>query len=230
MPQEQRISEPEGIFQDQLILPSHFTDVKTSSEMGMAGWHHRACPHTPCSGLQGHAALELNPHGVPNRQRAANIVVPWMPDSEMTLPVKLPKQSSPPLSLDCASVLSSTSADQKDLRALRFLSSVAEGQEKCQGNLSQRLISEHQNISYLISKQRKSLSSGIAVIPRVSPEGTQEGNKESLPSSGHQAAATPYGEPWGNSNMKTQDTGPRQLRSISEKWFQWAQTLSSSNE
>lgn len=95
MPQEQRISEPEGIFQDQLILPSHFTDVKTSSEMGMAGWHHRACPHTPCSGLQGHAALEMNPHGVPNRQRPANIVVPWMPDSEMTLPVKLPKQSSP---------------------------------------------------------------------------------------------------------------------------------------
>lgn len=82
MPQEQGISELEGTFQDQLILPSHFTDVKTSSEMGMDGWHHRACPHTPCSGLPGHAALELNPHGVPNRQRPANIVVPWMPDSE----------------------------------------------------------------------------------------------------------------------------------------------------
>lgn len=82
MPQEQGISELEGTFQDQLILPSHFTDVKTSSEMGMAGWQHRACPHTPCSGLPGRAALEQNPHGVPNRQRPANIVVPWMPDSE----------------------------------------------------------------------------------------------------------------------------------------------------
>ena len=29
----------------------------------------------------------------------------------------------------------------------------------------------------------------------VSPEGTQEGNKEHLPSSSHRAAATPHGEP-----------------------------------
>ena len=90
-------------------------------------------------------------------------------------------------------MLNLTSGGQKDLRSLRFLSRVPEGQEKCQGN--QRLISEHQNISCLISKQRKSQSSGIAVIPRVSPEGTQEGNKECLPSSGHQTAATSYGEP-----------------------------------
>ena len=32
----------------------------------------------------------------------------------------------------------------------------------------------------------------------VSPEGTQEGNKEYLPSSSHQTAATSDGEPWGN--------------------------------
>ena len=42
-----------------------------------------------------------------------------------------------------------------------------------------------------------SQSSAIAALQRkpVSPEETQEGNKEHLPSSSHQTAATPYGEP-----------------------------------
>ena len=43
----------------------------------------------------------------------------------------------------------------------------------------------------------------------VSPEGTQEGNKEYLPSSSHQTAVTPHGEPEETQDVKTQDTGPR---------------------
>ena len=39
----------------------------------------------------------------------------------------------------------------------------------------------------------------------VSPKGTQEG-EEYLPSSIHQTAVTPYGEPWGGGN---EDTGCR---------------------
>jgi len=47
-----------------------------------------------------------------------------------------------------------------------------------------------------------SQSSAIAMTANselVSPEGAQEGNKEYLPSSNHQTAATPHGEPRGNS-------------------------------
>ena len=40
----------------------------------------------------------------------------------------------------------------------------------------------------------------------VSPEGTQEGNKEYLPCSSHQTAATPLVSP---QDVKTQDAGPR---------------------
>ena len=48
-----------------------------------------------------------------------------------------------------------------------------------------------------ISKQRMSQSSAVTTTASgelVSPEGTQEG-KEYLPSSSHQTAATPCGEP-----------------------------------
>ena len=53
------------------------------------------------------------------------------------------------------------------------------------------------NVACHISKQRMSQSSAIVATvdgELVSPEGTQEGNKEYLPSSS-QTAATPHGEP-----------------------------------
>ena len=59
-------------------------------------------------------------------------------------------------------------------------------------------MTEKWNISCHVSKQRMSQSSAIAATSNgelVSPEGTQEGNKEYLPPSSHQTAATPYAEP-----------------------------------
>ena len=87
---------------------------------------------------------------------------------------------------------------------------------------------EKQNIACHISKQRMSQSSAIATTANselVSPEGTQEGNKEYLPYSNHQTAATPHGEPRGNSGWENTGYWPRKLRCISKEWLHWAQTL-----
>ena len=43
---------------------------------------------------------------------------------------------------------------------------------------------------------------------QVSPEGTQEGNKEYLPSNSRQTAATSNSKPQETQAVKTQDTGP----------------------
>ena len=56
------------------------------------------------------------------------------------------------------------------------------------------------------------MSQSLAVVATVygelvSPEGTQEG-KEYLPSSSHQTAATPYGNPEETHDVKIQNTGP----------------------
>ena len=56
-----------------------------------------------------------------------------------------------------------------------------------------------------------SQSSAIAATASgelVSPEETQEG-KVYLPSSSHQTAATPYGEPWGNSGWENTGYWPQ---------------------
>ena len=72
------------------------------------------------------------------------------------------------------------------------------------------------NISCHISEPRMSQSLAIAATTDgelVSPEGTQEG-REYLPSSRHQAVATPHNEPGGNSGCE--NTGPRKLRCMSK--------------
>ena len=84
------------------------------------------------------------------------------------------------------------------------------------------------NTAYHISKQRNQLLQPSAKGELVCSEGTQKG-EEYLPSSSHQTAATPHGEPWGDWDMKTQNTGPEQLRCWSKEWFQWAQTSVSSH-
>ena len=53
----------------------------------------------------------------------------------------------------------------------------------------------------------------------MSPEGTQEGNKEYLPTSSHQSVATLEVSPEETQDEKTQDTGPRELRYISKSDF-----------
>ena len=69
---------------------------------------------------------------------------------------------------------------------------------------------EKRNISWHVSKQRMSPSCHQRLQPPwviaatlegepLSPEGTQEGRKDYLPSSSHQTAATPQGEPQGGS-------------------------------
>ena len=51
-----------------------------------------------------------------------------------------------------------------------------------------------------------------------SPEGTQEGNKEDLPSSSLWTAATPQGVSLEETQgMETQATGPKELRCLSKE-------------
>lgn len=52
-----------------------------------------------------------------------------------------------------------------------------------------------------------------------SPEGTQEGNGEHLPSGSRQTAATPDGEPRGNSGRGDTGYWPGLLRCISKEGF-----------
>ena len=91
---------------------------------------------------------------------------------------------------------------------------------------------EKWNTACHISKQRMSQSSAIAATSDgalVSPEGTQEGNEEYLPSSSHQTAATPYTEPWGNSGCENTGYWPQRAEVHIKEWLQWAQTEASSH-
>lgn len=61
-------------------------------------------------------------------------------------------------------------------------------------------------------------------VSTVNPEGTQD-RKGCLPLPSV-TAAPPQWSPWGDSGWEAQSLcWPRQLRCISKKWFQWAQTL-----
>ena len=75
---------------------------------------------------------------------------------------------------------------------------------------------EKWNISCRISKQRMSQSSAIAALPQepVSPEETQEG-KNTCHLAAIRLQPLPMVSPEETQEVKTQDTGPRQLRCTS---------------
>ena len=89
-------------------------------------------------------------------------------------------------------------------------------QQIAPGNLKKNIITDkwniyQWNISCHISEQRMSQSSAIAATAEgelVSPEGTQK-RKEYLPSSSPQTAATPCGEPCGNSGCENTGHWPQ---------------------
>ena len=62
----------------------------------------------------------------------------------------------------------------------------------------------------------------------VSLGGTQEG-KNTYHLAAIRLQPLPIVSPGETQNVKTQDTGPRQLRCISKEWFQWAYTFASSH-
>ena len=73
-------------------------------------------------------------------------------------------------------------------------------------NLYWEVLKNKINSTCYISKQRMSRSpvgaATLAYGDLVSPERTQEGNKEYLPQSSHQTAATPDNKPWENSGCE----------------------------
>ena len=116
-------------------------------------------------------------------------------------------------------------------KTLSSLSNNSSFSSTAHGNYHSTFCLEKWNVACHISKPKMAQSSATASIADgelVSPEGTQEGKNTCHPAA-IRLQPLPTVSPEGTRDVKTQDTGTRELRYLWKEWLQWAQTLVSSH-